>query len=57
LAYLLVTLQNKGVLSAEDFEKDFADFWSGHGEGLLTRYLEQLDARWAEQDGVQPREV
>ena len=51
LAYLLVALQKKDVISAEEFEKDFAQFWRGHGEGLLSRYLEQLDARWAAQEG------
>jgi hypothetical protein len=50
LAFLLVTLQRKGVMSADEFEKEFQQFWESHGPGLASRYLEQLESAWSKQD-------
>lgn len=51
LAFLLVALQKKGVLSAEEFQKDFEQFWQGQGPELASRYVEQFEAQWAKEDG------
>ena len=50
LAFLLAALQRRGVMSADDFEKEFQQFWESHGPGLASRYLEQLEAAWAKQE-------
>jgi hypothetical protein len=56
LAFLLVTLQRKGLLSADEFEKEFQQFWESHGPGLASRYLEQLEHTWSQHEDDSSRE-